>query len=514
MASTTDPQPTAMLAETPPLFNPNRLHGPIKGLNYLGNEVPTEISAMIWESLLDEGVRSSLAGLAMLSCTCRQLQQRVEPLLYQRGGKMIEEELRKKRKKELNQELIREGGMVGVRMRLSSGKKLKPIEDSDLAPILWGAKRGSLATVNKAIKYGADVDASYGLDTDLGLQSESAAPIHWAVVAGHNEVVESLLRAGASLGNGSCGLCNCSRNFVWSGVKLHDGKRMCRADLWLPLHLAICTKRTSTAALLLAQDSISPWMNTLSLNRHRNGKAGTKELPSAIHLAAQFSQHTLVPLMVEKAAAGLDGWADPHFKPGKEQGQILLNRDSTRGPPLSIAVGSQIPYLCQHVLRRQSCPFPGHGRLNIRSKSQSQDLIDCLTMLLKGGARPDVDIVKGDCYQLACRPKKTVISHVILLTQTVGQPDHVALGIQILNLFLDHTQKPHLTPSRREKIQEAIIRAESRLQGRHKSSVKSSSTNSICPYCEQLCVCNVRFTGAVQGFSTQGDASRSDGDWF
>ncbi|KAK4216890.1 hypothetical protein QBC37DRAFT_384993 [Rhypophila decipiens] len=203
MASTTDPQPAAMLAETPPLFNPNRLHGPIKGLNYLGNEVPTEISAMIWESLLDEGVRSSLAGLAMLSCTCRQLQQRVEPLLYQRGGKMIEEELRKKLKKELNQELIREG------------------DDSDLAPILWGAKRGSLATVNKAIKYGADVDASYGLDTDLGLQSESAAPIHWAVVAGHNEVVESLLRAGASLGNGSFYQSAAARKiFYWHLLRL------------------------------------------------------------------------------------------------------------------------------------------------------------------------------------------------------------------------------------------------------------------------------------------------------
>ncbi|KAM7196163.1 hypothetical protein V8F33_006275 [Rhypophila sp. PSN 637] len=505
MASTTDVQPAAMLAETPPLFNPNRLYGPVKGLDYLGNEVPTEISAMICEKLLDGGLRSGLGGLAMLSCTSRQLKQRVEPLLYQWGGKRIEEELKKKLKEELNQELIKRGGMAGVRMTLNWGEKVKRIKTRDLAPILWGAKRGRLATVNNAIEYGADVDASYGLDLDLALPCETAAPIHWAVVAGHDEVVKSLLRAGASLDNGSCGLCNCSRNSVWSVVKFLDGERMYRGDFWLPLHLAICHKRTSTAELLLAQDSISPWMNTMSLNHHRNGKMETKQYPSAIHVAAQFSQHTLFPLMVEKAAAGLDGWADPRFKPGKEQeqGQILFNRDSTHGPPLYIAASTQIPCLSQHTLGRLRCPFPDHeklGNLNVRTKSQSQDLRDCLTKLLKGGARPDADCMQ-DAYQPACRPKNT-ISHAISLTQTIGQPDHMALGVQILNLILDHTREPHLTPSRREKIQKAIIQGKSRLQleGRHKSSVESSSTNSICPYCEQLCVCKVGFISGHPSF--------------
>ncbi|KAM7187505.1 Ankyrin repeat-containing domain protein [Naviculisporaceae sp. PSN 640] len=268
----------------PPLSNPNRLLGPIKGLDYLTQEIPQEIIDQIGDILLAEADRAvANSSLASLSRTSRKLNTAFEARLYRHN-------------------------IHG--------------DDPRYSPLIWGITNSSMDVVKKAISYGEDVNAVHS-DTRL---NRKGSPIHYAAVAGDNAIIQYLIDHGARLDTGCRGFCHagCDNKFTYYRVVERD---------WYPLHLAMCHEKLSTAELLMR--------NGVPFAMYATDDPGTtvNEPLGAIHCAAAFAQPRLITAAVELARTGQDGWHEPGV-PQELQARTMVNRPWHFTSPMTFATHS------------------------------------------------------------------------------------------------------------------------------------------------------------------------------
>ncbi|KAM7196162.1 Ankyrin repeat-containing domain protein, partial [Rhypophila sp. PSN 637] len=198
-----------------------------------------------------------------------------------------------------------------------------------LSALVWGAEFGRLGTVQKALQYGEDVDFMHErVIFPLGVRvtwwltvihSLAAGAIHHASSNGFDEIVQCLLDHGASLTTTAQGLCAC-RGLLEDDMGTPPLLPSPRHSVpgWYPLHLALCRKHSSTAELLLRHGAPFAMEAGKFPPEIRTGRGASdinkqfRAMFGAIHTAAAFGHHTLLPLMVQKTAERADGgWVVP-----------------------------------------------------------------------------------------------------------------------------------------------------------------------------------------------------------
>jgi len=145
-----------------------------------------------------------------------------------------------------------------------------------------------------------------------------APPLHHAICAGRDLIIEWLLDNGASLSSTSTGLFGGEEgHFIAPYLKVNAPGFKRTIPTWLPLHLAICKGRTSIAKLLarrgadLGLGCPSPWDYWSGINRL-----------SALQCAAKHGDGDLIRFLVREI-----------------DGTILDNKDSYGETALHVASG-------------------------------------------------------------------------------------------------------------------------------------------------------------------------------
>ncbi|KAK4445768.1 ankyrin repeat-containing domain protein [Podospora aff. communis PSN243] len=179
------------------------------------------------------------------------------------------------------------------------------IQRNDSSAMNWAAFHGNLQTLEKAVSYGADIDArgqhlgtchevraagrlcSPLKDEDEDKQATldgkvTGSPIHFAIYAQKREGVVWLLEHGADLGQVSTDImCVCS------GMSRFDETCYC---YWSPLHLSVITGNNDFVDLVLQHGAESS-TNALVLSTQGNK---TQMSYTPLHWAARLGDSTII----------------------------------------------------------------------------------------------------------------------------------------------------------------------------------------------------------------------------
>lgn len=275
-------------------------------------ELPTEVLLLIGDELDDE--ENALAALAL---TSRRLNQVFEPLLYRSNAKL----------------------------------------SASVSALIWGAAQnrvGTMAKATKAMKSRSGVNLDiYGPDPITPSLFSWGNALHWAARHGNDEAVKFLLKKGASLSLPAIGLCHCptgglpgpARSDAYGGEYVPvDHKTGC-----LPLHLAICSRHTSTAELLMSNGAPYQMCTSTDSDSEFDSESDSDSSDSddgqkksavigAIHSAAACGLPELFETMVQNAASRQGDWATCPLPEGSTN---IVNRWSPFGYPLHFAVCSR-----------------------------------------------------------------------------------------------------------------------------------------------------------------------------
>ncbi|KAF4913268.1 hypothetical protein CGCVW01_v010927 [Colletotrichum viniferum] len=152
------------------------------------------------------------------------------------------------------------------------------VKDHHPGPTIEAASKGNLGALKLAAEHGANLDyyqvkpltadekVAKGIPYQLSPRARWGAHLHFAIIYGHQHVVEWLISQGVDIEAPARLYCGCVS--PWNDISPYHESYRTNHDkgvmVWTPLHYAICHRQTDIAHLLLSAgwDYESPWTNT------------------------------------------------------------------------------------------------------------------------------------------------------------------------------------------------------------------------------------------------------------
>ncbi|KAJ0332058.1 hypothetical protein COL922a_011493 [Colletotrichum nupharicola] len=135
-------------------------------------------------------------------------------------------------------------------------------------PTIAAASNGNLAALNLAAEHGANLDyhqlkpltadeiLAKGIRYRLSPRARWGAPLHFAIIYGHQNVVEWLISKGVDIEAPARLYCGCEDpDDIVSYHRCFRDRQDRGVMVWTPLHYAICHRQTEIAHLLLSAGS-------------------------------------------------------------------------------------------------------------------------------------------------------------------------------------------------------------------------------------------------------------------
>ncbi|KAF5518127.1 hypothetical protein CGCA056_v011088 [Colletotrichum aenigma] len=173
------------------------------------------------------------------------------------------------------------------------------VEDHHPGPTIEAASNGNLGALKLAAEHGANLDyyqvkpltadekLAKGIPYQLSPRARWGAPLHFAIIYGHQHVVEWLISKGVDIEAPARLYCGCVS--PWNDISPYHETYRTDYDkgvmVWTPLHYAICHRQTDIAHLLSA-DCLIRTMELLRVQgawkdaREQNGRISTEEKSS------------------------------------------------------------------------------------------------------------------------------------------------------------------------------------------------------------------------------------------
>ncbi|KAI8266732.1 hypothetical protein K4K56_004720 [Colletotrichum sp. SAR 10_98] len=142
------------------------------------------------------------------------------------------------------------------------------VEDHHPGPTIEAASNGNLGAVKLAAEHSANLDyyqikpltadekLAKSIPYQLSPRARWRAPLHFAIIYGHQHVVEWLISKGVDIEAPARLYCGCES--PWNDITPYHESYRTDYDkgvmVWTPLHYAICHRQTDIAHLLLSAD--------------------------------------------------------------------------------------------------------------------------------------------------------------------------------------------------------------------------------------------------------------------
>ncbi|KAF4856347.1 hypothetical protein CGCSCA4_v001091 [Colletotrichum siamense] len=140
------------------------------------------------------------------------------------------------------------------------------VKEHHPGPTIEAASNGNLGALKLAAEHGANLDyyqvkpltadekLAKGIPYQLSPRARWGAPLHFAIIYGHQHVVEWLISKGVDIEAPARLYCGCES--PWNDITPYDESYRTYYDkgvmVWTPLHYAICHRQTDIAHLLLS----------------------------------------------------------------------------------------------------------------------------------------------------------------------------------------------------------------------------------------------------------------------